>query len=212
MNKTHALILAGSAAAFVASLSFAQDSKNQGYLVDTYGNNIVTSPASGLCWRTSDWTPARVVEICDPGERKVDIPAPSVVAAAPPQKSAPAPAPASAPATVVLRNVSFSAGALFDFDQSVLKPAGKTLLDDFTRQLGGVQYDAVLVTGHADRFGSIEYNQRLSERRANAVKDYLASKDISARNRSHETHTSDFALPLRGARAPYRRAHHGAAS
>ncbi|HTE15397.1 MAG TPA: OmpA family protein [Burkholderiales bacterium] len=177
MNKTHTLTLAGSAVALVASLSFAQDTKNQGYLVDTYGNNIVTSPTTGLCWRSSDWTPSRAVQFCDPAERKVEIPAPAVVAAAPPPK--PAPAPASAPAKVASRNVNFSADALFDFDKSVLKPEGKTLLDDFTRQLGSARYAAILVTGHTDRFGSIEYNQRLSERRANAVKDYLVSKDIS---------------------------------
>ena len=178
MNKTNILILAGSAAAFVASMSFAQDSKNQGYLVDTYGNSIVTSSNTGLCWRTSDWTPARAVESCDPVARPSEIPAPRVVAAAPPQKPAAVPAPA--PAKVAPRSVSFSADALFAFDKSVLKPEGKTLLDDFARQLGGAQYEAILVTGHTDRFGSNEYNQRLSERRANAVKEYLVSKDIPA--------------------------------
>ena len=176
MKKTSALILAGSAAVFAASMSFAQDSKNQGYLVDTYGNNIVTSSNTGLCWRTSDWTPARAVEYCDPVPRKAEIPAPKVVAAAPPPKSAPAPAPAK----VAPRSVKFSADALFAFDKSVLRPEGKALLDDFARQLGGAQYEVILVTGHADRFGSNEYNQKLSERRANAVKEYLVSKDVPA--------------------------------
>ena len=178
MKKTNVFILAGSAATLMASLSFAQDSKNQGYLVDTYGNNIVTSSTTGLCWRTSDWTPARAVEFCDPVARKVEIPAPTVVAAAPPPKPAPAPAPT--PAKETPRSVTFAAEALFDFDKSVLKPGGKALLDDFAGKLSGTQYDAIVVTGHTDRFGSNEYNQKLSERRANTVKEYLVSKAIPA--------------------------------
>jgi OOP family OmpA-OmpF porin len=74
----------------------------------------------------------------------------------------------------------FSADALFAFDKAVLKPEGKTALDDFARQLGGSQYDVVFVTGHTDRFGSDDYNQKLSERRAHTVKDYLVSKDLAA--------------------------------
>jgi OOP family OmpA-OmpF porin len=36
----------------------------------------------------------------------------------------------------------------------------------------------VLVTGHTDRIGSQAYNQKLSERRADAVRDYLVSKGV----------------------------------
>ena len=54
------------------------------------------------------------------------------------------------------------------------------MLDDFVRQLSGATYDTILATGHADRFGSDQYNQQLSMRRANTVKDYLMSKDILA--------------------------------
>jgi OOP family OmpA-OmpF porin len=78
------------------------------------------------------------------------------------------------------QSINFSADALFAFDKSILKPEGRSLLDDFTGQLSGAQYDAIFVTGHTDRFGSNDYNQKLSERRANAVKDYLVSKDVPA--------------------------------
>ena len=157
----------------------AQDSKNQGYLVDTYGNNIVTSPTTGLCWRTSDWTPTRAVAYCDPLAAKVEAPAPRVVAKAPPPQK-PAPAPTPVPAKVATQSINFSADALFDFDKAVLKPEGRTALDSFARQLSSAQYESIFVTGHTDRFGSNEYNQRLSERRANAVKDYLTSVGIAA--------------------------------
>ena len=76
--------------------------------------------------------------------------------------------------------MSFSADALFAFDRSELKPEGKTMLDDLVRQLDGATYEVILAVGHADRFGSPAYNQKLSERRANVVKDYLISSNIPA--------------------------------
>ncbi len=176
MKKNSLPVLTGSAVLLVASLSFAQDSKNQGYLVDSYSNSIVPSSNTGLCWRSSDWTPARAAEFCDPVAPMAEIPAPSVVAVAPSQTPAPAPAPA--PVKVVLSSVNLSADTLFAFDKSVLKPEGKRLLDDFARQLDGAQYDAILVAGHTDRLGSNDYNQKLSERRADAVKEHLAGRNI----------------------------------
>jgi OOP family OmpA-OmpF porin len=176
MTATRTLIFAAVVAALLPGTAIAQDSKNQGYIVDTYGNSIVPSPGTGLCWHSSDWTAARSVEPCDPSGRRAEAPAPKVVASAPPpppQKAAPAPKRAP-------QSVTFSADTLFAFDKSVLKPEGRTTLDDFARQLGGAQYEVVFVTGHTDRFGSNEYNQKLSERRANAVKDYLAGKDVPA--------------------------------
>jgi OOP family OmpA-OmpF porin len=178
MIATRTLVFAGVAAALLPGLSGAQDARNQGYLVDTYGNNIVTSSTTGLCWRTSDWTPARSVEPCDPVARKAEVPAPSVAAVIPPPRK-PVPAPV-APVRALSQSITFSADALFAFDKSVLKPEGRAALDDFAFQLGGMQYEAIFVTGHTDRFGGNDYNQRLSERRANAVRDYLASKGIPA--------------------------------
>jgi len=78
------------------------------------------------------------------------------------------------------QQINFSADAMFAFDKAVLKPEGKAMLDDLARTLNGAQYDAVRATGQTDRFGSNQYNQKLSERRANAVKDYLVSRDIPA--------------------------------
>ena len=59
--------------------------KNQGYLVDQ-NSAIVTSPTTGLCWRTGDWTPARAVAQCDPDLVKK-----------PEAKAEPKPAPKPAP-------------------------------------------------------------------------------------------------------------------
>ena len=94
---------------------------------------------------------------------------PPVVAAAPPP---PPPAPAPAPPPPPMR-VSFAADSLFDFDKSVVKPAGRQSLDRFGQDLRGMRYDSVSVTGHTDRIGSKDYNLKLSTRRAEAVSAYL---------------------------------------
>lgn len=171
-SMTKFVFAAFAATALIPAATLAQDAKNQGYLVDSSGNIVMSS---NLCWHTSDWTPARAVEPCDPVIRPVaavPVAQAAVVAAAPtPQPAPPMPLP---------KKMSFSADALFAFDRLELKPEGKTMLDDLVRQLNGAAYEVILVTGHADRFGSAGYNQKLSERRANSVKEYLASKDIPA--------------------------------
>ena len=188
MISARTLIFAGVAAALLPGMSFAQDTRNQGYLVDMNGN-IVTSATTGLCTRDSDWTPAREVG-CNPiPVRKVEAPAPRMAAVTPPSPQAvpaPARAPAPAPAKMVPQKINFSADALFDFDKSLLKLEGKAMLDELARTLNGAQYDVIEATGQTDRFGSNAYNQKLSERRANAVKDYLVARDIPA-NRINAT-------------------------
>ncbi len=167
-------------------VALAQDARNQGYLLDKSGE-IVTSPISGLCWRDSDWTPARAVARCDQTNRPVAYAPPTAPSPAPAEKptviaavTPPAVVTPPAPPKPIPQKVSFSADALFAFDKSELKPEGKVMLDDFAQQLKGTTYDTILATGHADRFGSVDYNQQLSMRRANTVKDYLMSKDILA--------------------------------
>ena len=177
MITARKLIFAGVVTALLPGISLAQDTINQGYLVDQ-NFNVVMAVGNTVCVRTSDWTPARSVEPCDPSGRRAAAPAPArVVASAPPP---PPPKPATPAPKRAPQSVNFSADTLFAFDKSVLKPEGRAALDDFARQLGSVQYEVVFVTGHTDRFGSNVYNQKLSERRANAVKDYLASKEIPA--------------------------------
>lgn len=92
------------------------------------------------------------------------------------------PLPPAAPLAVVApppppppRRVSIAADSLFRFDQSVLQPEGRAALDKFTQELRGASFDMVKVEGHTDRLGGAEYNQRLSVRRADAVKAYLVT-------------------------------------
>ena len=81
---------------------------------------------------------------------------------------------------MVPQKIEFSSDALFEFDKSVLKPEGRAMLDNLARDLAGTSYGTIVAIGHTDRIGSNQYNQKLSERRAYAVKDYLVSKDIPA--------------------------------
>ncbi len=90
----------------------------------------------------------------------------------------PAPAPvAKKPEEAAPKKVIFSADssadALFDFDKSTVKPAGKKALDKFAADLKGAKFDVITVTGYTDRIGSHAYNMKLSMRRAEAVKAYL---------------------------------------
>ncbi|KUH63259.1 cell envelope biogenesis protein OmpA [Vibrio parahaemolyticus] len=63
----------------------------------------------------------------------------------------------------------------FDFDQSELKAEDLTQLDDFIEQLQGLE-GSILVAGHTDQVGSLSYNEKLAERRAQTVVEYLKTK------------------------------------
>ncbi|HEX6945216.1 MAG TPA: OmpA family protein [Casimicrobiaceae bacterium] len=79
-----------------------------------------------------------------------------------------------------MQKITLASKALFDFDKAVLRPEGRAAIDsEIISKLPQVQkLELVLVTGHTDRIGSQQYNQKLSERRADAVRDYLVSKGV----------------------------------
>src|SRR5687768_533116 len=110
---------------------------------------------------------------------------------APPPAPKPAPPPAPKPAPEpekpkpapekpkpVAEKITFAADVFFDFDKSVIKPEGKSKLDDVSNKVRGINLEVVIAIGHADSVGSDAYNQRLSVRRAEAVKAYLVSKGV----------------------------------
>lgn len=73
---------------------------------------------------------------------------------------------------------TFKADALFDFDSAILKPGAFAEIDRVARVLNDYPQTVVRVEGHTDSQGTEEYNQRLSERRANAVKNALIQRGI----------------------------------
>ena len=92
------------------------------------GNNelVWKNGTNELCWRDNFWTPATAAPDCDGAIVPVAAPAPAPVAAPapPPVVAAPAPAPTPPAAT----KVTYAADAFFDFNKSVIKPAGKAKL------------------------------------------------------------------------------------
>jgi OOP family OmpA-OmpF porin len=64
----------------------------------------------------------------------------------------------------------------FGFDKAVLTKADRDQLDSFAAQLGSAKSYILEVTGGTDSVGSAQYNYELSQRRADAVVQYLASK------------------------------------
>ena len=175
MTINKKLMFAAVAAALLPGVSIAQDVRTEGYLTDTTGRIVMSG--TNLCWRHRDMDMPSATGPCEMKAPVAIIPAaaPMVVAAAKP--AAPVAKVAQKP---MPQKISFSGDALFAFDKSVLKPEGRVMLDGLVTQLSGATYDNIQATGHTDRFGSNAYNQKLSERRANAVKDYLASKDVMA--------------------------------
>jgi len=99
---------------------------------------------------------------------------------APPPAAQPMPPPPPKAPEPTSEKVSFAAETLFDFDKSAVKPAGKAALDDLLLKLKGMNTEVVVTVGHTDSVGSNEYNQKLSLRRAEAVKAYLVSKGVEA--------------------------------
>jgi OOP family OmpA-OmpF porin len=116
-------------------------------------------------------------------------PPPPPVAAPTPPPPPPKPAPAPEPKPVAKPEppkkpavVTVTSTELFEFDRATLTPQARTKLDQEivarAKDLGTISL--VHVDGHADRLGSHEYNQRLSERRAEAVRAYLVSRGFDA--------------------------------
>lgn len=75
--------------------------------------------------------------------------------------------------------VTFNSNVLFGFDKSDLTSAAKNTIDDLNTILQKYPDENVLIIGHTDNIGSEKYNQKLSERRASSVANYLISKGIS---------------------------------
>lgn len=174
--------------------AIAQAPAQSGNLVTGRGD-AVRAATAGVCVRTSFWSPALATPECDPELIPKAVAAAPVVVPrqAPPipptaeAKPAPPPiavAPASralpVPVAPVMEKVSMQSDALFDFDKAELRPDARAALDDLVRQSKSLNLEVEIAVGHTDRLGSTAYNQRLSERRAQAVKDYLVAQGIPA--------------------------------
>jgi OmpA-OmpF porin, OOP family len=151
----------------------AQAAGVPGY-VSSSENQVWTSPY-GQCWKTTDWTPEKAAAPCD-AVRTVQLAAPPPVAVAPPPPTPLVVAPPPQPP--VIEQISLSSDVLFAFDKAELLPEGQKKIDDIAGRLKGANVQLINTIGHADRIGSDKYNQQLSEKRAAAVKEYLAQQGV----------------------------------
>ncbi|HEV7617862.1 MAG TPA: OmpA family protein [Burkholderiaceae bacterium] len=180
MNKLVKLVFAASAVvAFSASAqvpTIKLPAPNPGYLADGSGNVVLSG--TGNCVHTGVWTPANATVIgCDGVVAKAAV----VVVPPPPEPAPVAPPPPPEPVPVpVSEKVTYAADTFFDFDKAVLKPEGKAKLDELVTRVQGMDLEVAIATGHTDNIGPAAYNQKLSLRRANAVKAYMVSKGIDA--------------------------------
>jgi len=106
-------------------------------------------------------------------------PAPQPAPAPAPPPPAPAPQPVPLPPAPARREMLTLRGAHFAFDKSTLTAAAKDTLGQAVRILKEHPEASVEIQGHTDSVGTVAYNQALSERRANSVKEYLASQGIA---------------------------------
>jgi OOP family OmpA-OmpF porin len=170
MNKFSKLAFIAATAVVAASASAqsvpaSRQATNDNWVNGT-GEYVWMNGTNELCWRDAFWTPATANAKCDG----------ALVAQAP---TPPAPVAPAAPA-ISSQKVTYQADSLFDFDKAVLKPAGKEKLDDLASKIEGMNVEVVVATGYTDKIGSEKYNDRLSLRRAQAVKAYLVSKGVPA--------------------------------
>lgn len=134
---------------------------------DTGASALAAAPEEQEPLADGPAEPAATASVAPPQ----DTPAVAAATAVPAEPKAAAevasPEVACPPVTIQLE------GARFDFDKWVLRPQAKEKLDDVAAKLKSHQCEAIEIIGHTDRIGTAKYNQRLSERRANAARDYL---------------------------------------
>lgn len=87
---------------------------------------------------------------------------------------------------IITETITMDAKTLFDTDRAVLRPEGKKRLKEFARKVKSAEASKTIknitninVAGHTDSRGTDAYNQRLSERRAASVRNYLIQQGIN---------------------------------
>lgn len=173
------LVIGTAFSAASAQTNIQANPNSSAYLQDSRG--VITRSQQGLCWRTNYWTPADAVPGCD-GELVPPIVKPTAPAIVPPAVVAQTPAAPVAPKRCDFA-VTLGSDQAFAYNKTVLSGAAKKQIDQevLAALASCSQIEAVRITGHTDQLGSQQYNQRLSERRAEAVAAYLKSKGATAR-------------------------------
>ncbi|KDE40850.1 Outer membrane protein A precursor [Nitrincola lacisaponensis] len=144
------------AAGLAMTLGFsAAQAAVPGYAANS--SDTVWRTSFGECWQTSSWNASKAVPGCA-----------GYVAQA---EAAPAPAPAPAPEVAELER---KFALYFDFDSTRVGD-----ISTIVNHIGSLaSVESIKLTGHADRIGNVAYNDRLSQRRADAVAAALANAGV----------------------------------
>lgn len=114
------------------------------------GDSSYVSSTFDKCVRTGSWTPALAEQFSCDGD-------------------------VASKAKIVL-----AADTLFDLNSAALKADGKKMLDELVARMAGLKVEVVLATGYTDRLGPDAFNQKLSLKRAEAVKSYMVAAGVPA--------------------------------
>ena len=158
----------GTQFAFTPALSLSLDAERYRVNDATGGRGDVDMISLGLIYRFGGPQPVMKTAYTP----YVPPPPPAPVAQAP-MVVEPPPPPPPPPAPKPWVKVRLEADSLFGFDQDVLQSDGKRALDKLIQDLQAANVDSIQVIGHTDRLGSKAYNDRLSTRRAEVVRNYL---------------------------------------
>ncbi len=153
------------AAAVLALLGFGPQVKAQigpeGYVFDRGGNPV--TDRGGECVNTRGWQPSDAIVQCDP-----DLVTPLADVARLEEEMVDA----------ETRRVTIQAETLFDFDEYELSDRGQQVLDQLVETIQRVDEPRVHIAGYTDFIGPEEYNEWLSQQRADAVKEHLVSQGV----------------------------------
>jgi OOP family OmpA-OmpF porin len=172
LTKQRTILAVACALTLGAFHATAQDIDEHGLVKDSSGRQVMSG--FGLCVHSGfgpapSWTaechPRVVTPIAQYLEKTIPAPVATVAAAAP---------------VAVYETVGFDANVLFDSNRSNLRPAGRDSLDAFVGKIKGLEGQSMLVVGYADRMGSANSNQILSQERVDTVKAYLVSQGVAA--------------------------------
>lgn len=178
MKKTSAISTLSAVAVVIAAMAPVSPAVSGcAYTVSSSGTNVRDS--AGKCVKTSTWSKDQWTEACGkPKPKAKPKPAPKPVAAPEPAPVPVAPAPQPVKQKITLAKAEGVAN--FKVNSARLTPAGRAAVDEVIEELRGFdRVKSIVITGHTDSTGSAAYNQKLSERRAAAVRDYMISRGVN---------------------------------
>ncbi|HEV7929851.1 MAG TPA: OmpA family protein, partial [Nitrosospira sp.] len=192
------LVIGTAMAGASAQTNIQANPESGAYMHD--GRGTILRSEHGLCWRNGFWAQTDAVAGCD-GELIPPISKPTAPAIVQPTAATAAAAPAPTPVLpVAVKRCDFAitldSDQAFAFNQAALSTTARKRIDDeaLSRLASCARVDLLLVTAHTDQRGSEQYNQKLSEQRADTVATYLKSKVAAAQI---DTHGAGEAQPVK---------------